>query len=125
MILYITNTTGQMDKNGISCYSFRKVKIMKDIDISTLDSILHTVRIELNEEEKNQLLPDLEKILDYAHLLDQLDLSGIQPCYHVVEDVFNVMRPDIPENTLSRDDFLQNAPDQIGGMLKVPSIIED
>ena len=98
---------------------------MKDIDISTLDSILHTVRIELDEEEKNQLLPDLEKILDYAHLLDQLDLAGVRPCYHVVEDIFNVMRPDIPENSLSRDDFLQNAPDQIGGMVKVPSIIED
>lgn len=98
---------------------------MKDIDISDLDSILHTVRIELTDEEKNQLLPDLEKVLDYAHLLDQLDLSEVEPCQRVVEDLCDVMRSDYSENTLSKGDFLQNAPDQLGDMVKVPSIIED
>jgi len=35
----------------------------------------------------------------------------------------NVFREDIVKNTLEREKLLENAPDKIGGMIKVPSIL--
>lgn len=98
---------------------------MQDIDISILDSLLETARIELSEQEKLELLPDLEKVIDYAHLLDQLDLEGVDPCYNVIPDIVNIMREDVVENTLTPEDLLHNAPSQISGMIKVPTVVEE
>jgi len=37
---------------------------------------------------------------------------------------FKKLREDIPEEPLSRDLFLANAPSQVGGMIKVPPVFK-
>ena len=98
---------------------------MKDIDDKSLDALSASCKIKLSTEEGKALLVDLEKILDYAHMLDKIDTTGIAPCYHVVEDVTNVVREDDPKNTIDKEGFIKNLPSSVGGMIKVPEIIED
>jgi aspartyl-tRNA(Asn)/glutamyl-tRNA(Gln) amidotransferase subunit C len=41
-----------------------------------------------------------------------------------VLDISNVMRDDVPEESLSQDKALSNAPDKAAGHYRVPLIIE-
>ncbi len=81
-------------------------------------------RIELNSEEEQIFNQNLEKILGYMDLIDEVDTQGILPCAHVLETIQNVMGEDEEGPPLSRETFLQNAPDSVGGMIKVPPVMQ-
>ena len=80
--------------------------------------------IDCGEEELDGLLQDLEKILQYIELLDEIDTTDAAPCNHIIEGMANVMREDIVGAVLDRDTFLTNAPSHIGGMIRVPPVIK-
>ncbi|HCJ83322.1 MAG TPA: Asp-tRNA(Asn)/Glu-tRNA(Gln) amidotransferase subunit GatC, partial [Parachlamydiales bacterium] len=48
---------------------------------------------------------------------------GVAPCNHVLPQLKNVLREDRAQETLSREEFLKNAPQHIGGMIRVPPVI--
>ncbi|NGX60132.1 MAG: Aspartyl/glutamyl-tRNA(Asn/Gln) amidotransferase subunit C [Chlamydiae bacterium] len=81
-------------------------------------------RIELTDEEEQTFNRNLEKILGYMKLLDEVDTQGVLPCAHVLENMQNVMGEDEEGPCLSRETFLQNAPESIAGMIKVPPVMQ-
>lgn len=81
-------------------------------------------RIECSEEEKTKLFSHVSRIVSYVAQLEELDTQDVAPCNHVIPTMANVMREDEVGETLSREAFLANAPLQIGGMIKVPSVIK-
>ena len=95
-------------------------KLNKDV-IKTLTKLS---RIQCTEEEQEALLQDLQKIVAYIEQLEEVDTEGIPPCNHVLEEIVNVMREDEVGETLPREEFLKNAPDQVGGMIRVPPVFK-
>jgi len=87
--------------------------------------LANLARIELSSTEEKTLSKNLEKIMSYIHLIDEVDVEGVLPCAHVLETVHNVMGEDVPEAPLLTKDFLKNAPKSVGGMVKVPTVIEE
>ena len=98
---------------------------MDDIDLKTLQQISRLVKIDIPEEKRAAMLTDLEKILDYAHMLDTVDLERVPPCYHVLEGMQCPQREDVVEDTFTAEDLLNNAPEQTGGMVKIPPRVEE
>ena len=97
---------------------------MAHLDKNMIQYLTQLSRIECTEEEQTALLKDLENILQYIDLLDEVDTENVAPCNHVLEEVTNVMREDEVGETLPRKVFLENAPAQIGGMIRVPPVIK-
>ena len=97
---------------------------MSELKREDLVKLTHLSRIDCKEEEIDSLLGDLKNILDYIDLLHEVDTSNVQPCNHVLANVFNTQREDIPGACLPREDFLNNAPSQSEGMIRVPSILK-
>lgn len=97
---------------------------MADIDKDTIKSLIKLCRIDCTEEEQVSLLEDLKKIISYIEQLDEIDTEDVPPCNMVLENLSNVMRDDTVSETLPRDLFLNNAPSQIGGMIRVPPVIK-
>jgi aspartyl-tRNA(Asn)/glutamyl-tRNA(Gln) amidotransferase subunit C len=95
-----------------------------DINKETIKNLTQLSRIECSEEEQEQLLNNLKKILNYIDQLNEVDTQHVLPCNHVLDDITNVMRPDVVGETLPRDKFLGNAPSHIGGMIRVPTVIK-
>lgn len=89
-----------------------------------LEKLTQLCHIECTEEEKKKLRANLSDILSYIDELQQVNTDGISPCSHVLEGASNVWREDEVGEILPRDLFLSNAPSQIGGMIKIPSITE-
>lgn len=97
---------------------------MSQLDKQTIKSLIALSRIRCTEEEQEDLLIDLQKILSYVEQLNEVNTENVMPCYQVIADMANVMREDVVETPLPRDVFLENAPSQIGGMIRVPPVIK-
>ncbi len=97
---------------------------MAHLDKNMIQYLTGLSRIECTEEEQTNLLKDLENILQYIDLLNEVDTENVAPCNHVLEEVTNVMREDEIGEPLPRKVFLENAPAQIGGMIRVPPVIK-
>lgn len=97
---------------------------MVELNEETIKELSKLCRIGCSEAEQKTLLEDLKKILNEMESLNQVDTEHVQPCYHVLDDMVNVMREDQIEESMPREIFLANAPSQIGGMIRVPTIIK-
>jgi aspartyl-tRNA(Asn)/glutamyl-tRNA(Gln) amidotransferase subunit C len=87
------------------------------------DQVLHVAklaRLKFSEEEIERLAPELTKIVEYVEQMDRLDLEGVEPTSHVVE-FQNVLREDVPRDSLPKERALDQAPDAADGGFRVPS----
>jgi aspartyl-tRNA(Asn)/glutamyl-tRNA(Gln) amidotransferase subunit C len=87
------------------------------------DQVLHVAklaRLELSDDEVDQMATELSGILEHVDRISELDLEGVEPTSHVVE-LENVLRADEPRPSLDRDTALASAPDPVDGAFRVPS----
>ncbi len=80
-------------------------------------------RLQLDENDMNNFVHDLQKILSYIDKLNELDTSNVEPTAHVLP-IKNVKREDIIAASLSNKDALQSAPETSDGFFHVPPVIE-
>ncbi|QNH63230.1 Asp-tRNA(Asn)/Glu-tRNA(Gln) amidotransferase subunit GatC [Hymenobacter sediminicola] len=92
-------------------------------DIATLRQLAHLSRLELDESKEQQLLGELNKILDWVDHLRQLDTTDVEPLVHLSHEI-NVLRPDEPQNTVSHQEGLRNAPRKDSDYFRVPKVLE-
>ena len=81
-------------------------------------------RLKLSEEELEQIGQQLGGILDYVAVLDEVDVSEVEPMAHVA-DVSNAFRADETRPSLPREKSLSNAPKPDGKNFLVPQILEN
>jgi len=95
--------------------------------------------LELTESERGRMVKDLNSILEYIDLLNELDTSQVEPmaqtadrygvdpaksagarfAHAMREDVVEGLRPSLP-----REQALRNAPQTDGTFFQVPKVIE-
>ena len=92
------------------------------IDDETIEYVSILAKLELSEEEREQAKKDMGRMLDYIDKLGELDTEGVEPMSHVFP-VQNVFREDIVSNSDTREQLLNNAPEQKDGMFMVPRIV--
>jgi|ERR1700722_6500317 len=97
---------------------------MSDIDEENVKTLSRLCKIELKENELETLLSELKRILDYAGQLQEVDVSHLSPHSHIEEQSIGSLREDVVGKHLPREIFLANAPDQVGGMIRVPPVIK-
>ncbi|MCW3135347.1 MAG: Asp-tRNA(Asn)/Glu-tRNA(Gln) amidotransferase subunit GatC [Canidatus Methanoxibalbensis ujae] len=87
-----------------------------------IEHLCWLARIELSDEEKEKFAAQLSEILEYFSILDEADTSDVEPTFHAV-GVENVMREDVPEESLDQEDALMNAPRKEKGYFRGPRIL--
>lgn len=98
---------------------------MSEIDLKVIDHLEKLCRIQCTDQEKKDLLQRLRQVVDYIHLLDQIDTEHVAPCIRVQQSLQkNTLREDVVKDQLSKETFLKNSPAHIGGMIQVPSVID-
>jgi aspartyl-tRNA(Asn)/glutamyl-tRNA(Gln) amidotransferase subunit C len=88
-----------------------------------VEHVAKLARLELSGPEQGILADQLSNILSYVDQLNELDTKGVEPTSHVL-DINNVMRDDVPSQSLDQEQALANAPDKAAGYYRVPKIIE-
>ncbi|MCL4442041.1 MAG: Asp-tRNA(Asn)/Glu-tRNA(Gln) amidotransferase subunit GatC [Firmicutes bacterium] len=79
-------------------------------------------RLELSEEEKELYTQQLNKILDAARTLQELNTDDVPPTAHVLS-IQNVFREDRVGQHIDPEKALANAPDREENFFKVPKIV--
>jgi len=85
--------------------------------------VAHLARIELSREELDLFSGQLESVLEFIEKLKKADISSVQPMSHIL-DIQNVLRADIPRESLPNALVLKNAPESLKGHFRVPKVIE-
>lgn len=94
----------------------------KIITKADVEHVALLARIELTEEEKELFTDQLNRILEYFRKIDEVDLEGVEPTYHVLE-IKNVFRKDEVTEHLSHEEALLNAPRKEREYFKAPRIV--
>lgn len=79
-------------------------------------------RLELQEEEKQNLKEDLNSILSYMDELSKVDTRGVTELSQPFSD-YNCFREDEVKNEDARTQMLANAPDRKGDYFKVHTTV--
>jgi len=88
-----------------------------------VDKLAHLARLKFNEEEKQEIKTDLQRMISFVEKLNELNLDGVEPLLHLSDEV-NVLREDEIKGSVSREDALKNAPLHDEEFIKVPKVIK-
>jgi len=94
------------------------------IDASFLERLSKLSRIRLNSDEISRLKENLEKILGHIDQLQQVDTSGVTPCFSVQPTLTCPFFKDEVEPLMNRGELMDNAPDKVSGFIRVPTVIK-
>ncbi|MBU1887951.1 MAG: Asp-tRNA(Asn)/Glu-tRNA(Gln) amidotransferase subunit GatC [Candidatus Omnitrophica bacterium] len=89
----------------------------------TVKYAANLARIELSEKELEHFTGQLDRVLEYVHKLEGLNVEKLAPTSHVM-DIKNVYRDDIVKESLPASEAIKNAPAKEGDLFKVQKIIE-
>jgi aspartyl-tRNA(Asn)/glutamyl-tRNA(Gln) amidotransferase subunit C len=97
---------------------------MSDLSEESIKILGRLSRIKIEEEELPHLFADLQKIIDYVGQLTEIEVGELAPYAHFDEQGIESLREDVVGTTLARSLFLENAPDQFAGMIRVPPVLK-
>jgi aspartyl-tRNA(Asn)/glutamyl-tRNA(Gln) amidotransferase subunit C len=80
-------------------------------------------RITLSEDEEKKVGNELQDILTYIDMLNELDTQGVEAMSHCFP-VTNVMRDDVVAPSMTPDEITANAPEAQDGCFVVPKTVD-
>ena len=66
---------------------------------------------------------DLNNIIATLEPITHFELDGVEPTFHPIGGLVNVMREDVAEESFTQEQALANAPVQQDGSFVVPAIL--
>ncbi len=92
------------------------------IDTQTVKHVANLVRLGISDEEAERFSPQFSAIIDYFNMLNEVDTSEVPPAFEIAHQA-NVLREDVVQPSMSREEFLKNAPKVAGSYVKVPTVL--
>lgn len=84
--------------------------------------IANLARLELKEEEMDEYLANLQNILDFAQIVNNAPVEGLEVTIGANE-AKNVFRKDEVKQFKDKEALLENAPSKEDNMFKIPKVI--
>ncbi len=92
---------------------------------SDFEHLRKLCRLDFTPEEKNAIFDSIQNVLGYVEQLNEVNTEGVASCNFVLRSMLtNQMREDVVKEILPQEQFLSNAPEQIGGMVRVPTVMK-
>ena len=88
-----------------------------------VQDIAEYTRIGVDAGELAKLTSELNSIIDELQVIREYDLDGVEPTFHPIGDLSNVIREDVEVAGFSQAEALANAPKQKDGSFLIPSIL--
>ena len=92
---------------------------------SEVRGIAEYTRIGMTEDEVAQMTVDLNSIIDSLEPIREYQLDGVEPTFHPIGSLSNVMREDVEAAGFTQEEALANAPKQQDGSFLIPAILGD
>lgn len=94
---------------------FTKEKVLKLADL---------LMIGLTEEETNMVFDEFEIIDKNINKINEIEnIADIEPMTHALDNFDYVLREDVVENSISKDELLQNSDNNDGDNVVIPKVV--
>jgi len=80
--------------------------------------------LEFKESEVMVLQNELNDILEFVSKLDEANVEGVEPMTQV-NDIYNSFREDIVIDSLTKEEAIKNAPEEVEGSFAVPRTVSE
>ncbi len=97
---------------------------MSRIDREDVERVARLARLRLSDEEAAEMTADLDRILGYVDLLEEVSTEGVEPTAHVIP-LATPLRDDVPAEELPPEVAVANAPASEGTAFAVPKVLDD
>jgi aspartyl-tRNA(Asn)/glutamyl-tRNA(Gln) amidotransferase subunit C len=96
---------------------------MADLTRDDVLKLAQLARLDLADDEVETFKNELDEILQYVEMLDNVDVSGLEPTSQVT-GLVNVTRDDTAKNYgYTPDDLLKNVPERQDDLIKVKRML--
>ena len=96
----------------------------KTIDTKTVKHTANLVRLGISDEEAEKFSGQFSSIIDYFNMLNEVDTTDVPPASDIA-NAENILREDEVKPSMSREEFLKNAPQSERGYVKVRTVLGD
>lgn len=93
-----------------------------EINTELIKKLKKLSNIELSPSEEEKIKKDLNDLLEYLKILDEIDVDEVEEMISPVEFSTSVLRKDKVENFENRKEIINNFPESKDGFLTVPGI---
>ena len=93
-----------------------------EITKELFDKIAGLAKLSFSDEQREEMMKDMSKIITWVQKLEELDTEGVEPLTNMSHEM-NVTREDKNEDHLDTEIVLKNAPSTEKGFIKVPKVI--
>ena len=93
------------------------------MDRSTVRDLAALCKLNLDEAQEARAEAQMGRLLEYFGMLERVDTDGVEPSPYPL-DLPHRPRPDNPEEVLSQQQALDNAPLKRGGAFLVPRVVD-
>jgi aspartyl-tRNA(Asn)/glutamyl-tRNA(Gln) amidotransferase subunit C len=94
------------------------------IDAEMVRHVAFLIRLGIQEEEAQSFSHQFSAIIDYFQQLNEVDTEGVIPACET-SSTKSVMRDDIVQPSLPREDFFKNVPHLQGDHVQVPPVFDE
>lgn len=88
-----------------------------------VEHLAHLSRLDFDENSKEKMKFDFEKMLDFVAKLEEVDTDNIEPLSYMSSEL-NVLREDKVEQVLTQEQALKNAPINDTDYIRIPKVID-
>jgi len=93
-----------------------------EVNEELINNLAKLARLRFSGTEKELIRKDLQQMIAFVDKLNELDTTGVEPLLHM-SDSTNILREDLVQGSISREEGLKNAPDTDGVYFRVPKVI--
>jgi len=88
-----------------------------------IDNLAKLSHLSFSEQERKEIRADLQEMISFIEKLKEVNTEGVAPLLHMSSNV-NMLREDVVQGSVSREEALKNAPETDGTFFKVPKVIK-
>ena len=92
------------------------------IDRKTIEHIAQLSRLEVDEKQAQEFSEQLSKILGYFEQISKVDTKNVEPLV-TPSEIEAFWREDVAEKKYSAEEMVENAPERVGNLFKVPPVV--
>lgn len=95
---------------------------MMELTKEDVKHVASLAKLAISDEEAGTYAEQLTEILVFANELNNLDTDNVVPMTHPLQ-LMNVLRKDVPNDILDREEMLESVKEHEAGQIKVPTIL--
>ena len=88
-----------------------------------VEHLAHLSRLDFDDDSKQKMKFDFEKMLDFVAKLEEVDTDNVEPLSFMSSEL-NVLREDKVEHVLTQEQALKNAPVNDTDYIRIPKVID-